>query len=304
MTWQFSTTNIGGSSGAQFGTYRLKEMLKSVGWTIVLSGDGSGVSGAGDNWSGEPMPDFAWFVAQHPQHPTIPLQIRFRIESNPNAITWSFSPSGDYSGGTPTVAATASDEVSGHTSSNYYSSVAGVHVVAADDSAPYGFYMGGWEDNFAGAHSIFVFDPLVATDPLDEHEYIFFTGGDVTPSDAVIGSETTSTSASRCVGTIGNGAFGGTIPGLSYAAGAATPVAPTNEPRSPFTGNETIWPIVYGRRYSLTGEGYKGMGTVMYWGGSRQANHGQTLSINTTRDRIIYGEINLPWDGSVPPNLL
>lgn len=305
MTWQFDVSNMGGSQGAQYGTFRLKEHLKSVGWTVALSGDAGGNSGAADYWVAEPMPDFAWVVMQHPQYPTIPLQIVFHIQSNPNSMYWFFSPSGTFSGGTDTVRATAPDEVTGWGSGNNFSSLSGVLVLGADDAAPYGFYMSGWEDNFGGAYHTTIFDPLTSTDPSDNHEYIFVAGEDNTITDSLLGTESTNVGTTRCVGTIGNGAFSGTIPALSYcAAGGGIVVSPgNNEPRSPYTNNETLWPIAFARRFGLTGEGYKGMSTVMKWGGGRQGDYGNTFS-GPGGDRIIFGDINLPWDGSVPPNIL
>jgi hypothetical protein len=37
----------------------------------------------------------------------------------------------------------------------------------------------------------------------------------------------------------------------------------------------------------------------MRWTGISRAA-GDTLSVSGTRDRIIYGAISLPWDGTVP----
>jgi hypothetical protein len=67
-----------------------------------------------------------------------------------------------------------------------------------------------------------------------------------------------------------------------------------------FNNNDDLFPMVYIRGANQgSPAGYKGVGTVMKWN-SVLRSIGDTQAQNTVRDRIIMGDVSLPWDGSVP----
>lgn len=70
------------------------------------------------------------------------------------------------------------------------------------------------------------------------------------------------------------------------------------------TGNDDIVPVIYTKNSSDGGlSGYKGISSFVRWNGTfRQTS--DTLSVDpsgSSRDRIIAGQCNLPWDGSTVP---
>ena len=68
-------------------------------------------------------------------------------------------------------------------------------------------------------------------------------------------------------------------------------------------GKDDTAPIAYVRGSTSFGTqiGVKGFsGTIMRWLGTTRAV-GDTLSVNVARDRIIVGNVSLPWDPGVVP---
>lgn len=96
--------------------------------------------------------------------------------------------------------------------------------------------------------------------------------------------QTLNSSATRLVAPASNNTF--------IVAGAAG----TN----PYNNNDDLFPLVYVRsanQGSLTG--YKGVSSLLKWN-SVLRSVGDTQAQNTVRDRIIMGDVSLPWDGSIP----
>ena len=69
---------------------------------------------------------------------------------------------------------------------------------------------------------------------------------------------------------------------------------------NPYNNNDDLFPIVFARSANQgTVTGYKGVSSMMKWNGTLRSI-GDTQAQNTVRDRIIMGDLSLPWDGSVP----
>jgi hypothetical protein len=67
-----------------------------------------------------------------------------------------------------------------------------------------------------------------------------------------------------------------------------------------FTGKVDMLPIFLGRFPNLANpRGCKGISSLFYFH-SISALNGDTFSVLSQRDRIVLGDINVPWDGSIP----
>ena len=112
------------------------------------------------------------------------------------------------------------------------------------------------------------------------------------------------TSPNVCLATIPKLTPAGTdfinFPAMSYAnKNFGTYAVPRNLPTNPLTGNDEPYPIPFMRDASLVSPGYKGIGQMLKWHGQNRANVGDLITVATTRDRILFNDMSLPWDGSV-----
>lgn len=302
MAEVFQIASIAASSGASLATSRLCKFLRdSAGWTIPRSGIG-GVGPVGDNLgSGTFATSTDWAVMRNPAGTKEFLIAR---AANVNSgLAW-YSQGALFTGGTGTVRATASDEMILVDGNNMFDSSAGVLALYAETAAPYHFYMLGWTTSFVDIYARLIYDSILSGsgEASDTDPYVWHVGaGAAGPSNFTevnVGSETTGTNTDRCAATIGNGSFRGTVPGLCYRAGS-TLVVPGSGPLTVFgSPTEQSWPIPYGRRAGIASPGFKGQGTIVRWNGTNHAGLGDTLN---TMTRIIFGSVNVPWDGSVPP---
>ncbi len=67
---------------------------------------------------------------------------------------------------------------------------------------------------------------------------------------------------------------------------------------NPHTKKDDYIPVVWGRPVSLgLPFGLKGVGIMMLWAGFKRSNY-DTLSINSEKDRIFCNTVSLPWNGT------
>jgi hypothetical protein len=241
------------------------------------------------------------------QSPDSARQFLFQRAATAYYGTLYYSPGALFTGGTPTSRATATDEVIINDSGAifpYIGAVAdygGVVAAYADTASPYGFYFLGWTKDWTTIYIRIVFDPLADTDPSDTDPYIWHIGSGASNPDNFtytnVASETTSTGGvSRCVGTLGNGTFKGTIPGMYFRDSSVISI-PWYGQANRFQNQMVTYPIAYARRSDLADPGYKGTGSIVRWTSWTSAEFGATLA---NRTRIIFGAINVPWNGSIP----
>ncbi len=83
-------------------------------------------------------------------------------------------------------------------------------------------------------------------------------------------------------------------PGVSYLISAVA-----NATAGPITLSTAYTGTTTSGTSATANTGIKGISSVMRWNGVSRSC-GDTLTLVTTNDRIVYGDVNLPWDGSAP----
>ena len=83
---------------------------------------------------------------------------------------------------------------------------------------------------------------------------------------------------------------------LNDGGGAMWPnVAGTN----PHTTKDALELIQYGRKSSLSAPtGPKGISKFVAWNAASRSSL-ETYSVDSTRDRIVFSDLNFPWNGAV-----
>ena len=191
------------------------------------------------------------------------------------------------------------------------------------ETSPFGFWCSGFRNGGGVYPSMgIVFDPMAAgTIGIGEQDpYIIFSQGDAgatfqsniyssgLPNDSGYGAacwlkygNTAVQQFVRILGAIyytyrGGGGVNIAVPGT--ASGYRGTIGPLGV--NPFNNNDDLFPVVMMRPAYLGGlTGYKGVCSVMKWN-SVPRSCADTQAQNTIRDRIIQGDVSLPWDGSVP----
>jgi hypothetical protein len=175
--------------------------------------------------------------------------------------------------------------------------------VGADNALPFGFWAGAFPTGGGTPNAGLCLDPLISTEPTDADQFVFHMGVagqspfTQTPLTNESGSSTTFRTFSQIISS---------TPGSNYAEFPTVTlnlpsgvVVPNALPTNAITTKDEAFPLIFLRRAAIATPGYKGVSTVMRWTGTNRVT-GSTLTVTTTRDRIIYGQVSLPWDGSVP----
>jgi hypothetical protein len=313
--------------------FRLKALLKSVGWVHQASGDGLAAFSmtpgnvndvittetAGANG----MNPAAWFVLQQPGSAR---QLCFQIQ-DPALQQWrlKYSISAGFTGGTPGafIAARATDEVfvlgGGADEAPSYDAWltyngGQLHAtychMAADNAAPYGFWVTGYpvhgDDYGAYPQFIGMLDPVTPANPGDPDPYVFYftknQGGTALEDEPF---QLYSYAQGAIQGYVD---YGG--PNQAWSPFVAPRVSPQTTGVGPFSfANNRIdrFPVVYmletdwttNNVYGETPSGYKGRSSFLAWC-SQEFLGGQTLQVSTPRDTIVFGWMTLPWNGTLP----
>lgn len=303
--------------------YDIKTALKSVGWVVKASGDGlsayssttdiitSMTSGA-NGW----LNARAWFRIQSPSgneeytfQRTAATTVRAKI-----------SHFAKFTGGSPsaTVTPSAADEailLGGGTDASPTSfSASGLtgyrHYIGMDADAPYSWYSlvifpGGYTSGTASAIPYFMAqDGLSQIEPTDASQIFTMMCGSASllqTSFATASSYTLSSSgAYLCArypstNTTSVLPIGWNMVGLNASSTAMAGNCSGNI----ITLKEELLPFGLWRSTSLVSPAFKGLAATFRLLGANKAP-GDTLSVNSTRDKIIIGQFVFPWDGSVP----
>lgn len=295
--------------------YRFKQLMKSAGWTVPRSGDGTtyfsssdGIT-SGNTGAGGLANNNAWFVLQMPLANSVNRQFMFQMTSygglgSSTNGTIKYSYSAGFTGGSPSgsTPATATD---GYTILNNTSLMPTDRqfrmVVGADNAAPYGFYMGtytsgGGDTSFI--QSAMLMDPLLAGtyDPLDIDPYVIYFDG-------TAGFSLSSLNNNKTFTWLLKG-----LPGEGFVNMSAIPYQVGSQnmfPGSPglgynsITGLEDYAAIMWARnQLSTAPTGFKGIGTLARWT-SIPHYSSDTYSISTTNDYIVLGHVFLPFNGGL-----
>lgn len=315
MTYLFDANGVIPTNGTEV-VYRLKTLLKIAGWTVKSSSDGTTFDSStdiitgfssGSNGLGNTS---AWFRITDAANGR---ELCFQRGTTNIAWRIKYSATSKFtSGGNATTMSTATDEqyilgTSGATASwmntdNTYRWNAG-----ADG---YSFWSAGLPMNKTTSQNfsaVMFLDKLVdgSYNVLDEDPAIIYARGPTTVAFAA-SSITSDSSSSAPQGWILKGFTGaGFVPinPLKYQY-VSSIVIPNNAGVDPFSGAEYNFDVAYGRAFHNTNgitppSGFKGMSSLIKWNGTLKLNY-QVLSINGARDRICFGDLNFPWNGSVP----
>ena len=293
--------------------FELKELLVSVGWTVLASGDGLAIYGAasdvittGESGANGFANTKAWFRIRHPDGVR---EFTFQKAANNYQYRIKFSLAAGFTGGTPGFDQTASaaDEVvlrgAGTDAAPSYVTVlpttdgAWRWKAGADNAAPYNMWAYGHLSGTAlasGCIQIETLDQLQATDG-DGTWIRIQTANPVYTQlwlDSGVGNGSAFVPAVAPVTWTSYGAY------VYYTDGGIC--IPDRQGADPITHSDTLFPIFFGRKSSVANPGFKGVSTQMMWS-TTGANLGETLSTTPgAKDRIVYGDMNLPWKGTDP----
>lgn len=296
--------------------YLIKEHLKTVGWTVPSSSDGTTYNAAGDqithgssgaNGLGNTN---AWVRIRSPDN-SLEITLQRAVNDNTYRIKLARAPMNAGTPGatqTPTTT-TATDEIvvlgAGTDAAptggsfGFGGGTAGAQMLkgGADDTSPYGFWFATSTCGSAGSlvPGIFYLDPLIMTIPGDAFLYVVKAGA----------VETSTGSLSNLDAQANQ---------FSYVA-SATPTVSINMPAQHMViGSNIAIPsdvvttadgrfrellVRYERRAAAASPGYKGVSSLMKWVTPIRLRW-TTLSIDTPHDRIVFGDVSFPWDGSFP----
>lgn len=324
MTRIFSVNNT--PANVSEAIFTLKGVMKSAGWTVPKSSDGSTYNSSGDQitlaGSGAGGMDNAraWFVIQMPgSSRSFCLQRTSSTGAN-TSYQWrvKYSKAAGFSGGSPsaTQVPSASDErvllgagtdASPTFASFVYLGTDGAYRYNcfANNIAPYDFYSWAWAKASGNLYHTFGIDPLVGavsgdTDPYLVH--LYGMGYALTPS-------TFGLSGAQVSGWMGSTFFPHTggypymtagYP-ISHGGGSGLWGTDGNQPNI-ITGKDDLIPLT-AIGYVLAGlPYYKGVLTVVRAIGPCGRHAGDLYSIDSSRDGVAVNQYCvLPWDGSSVP---
>lgn len=312
MTFIFDV-NSAPTTGTEV-VFKFKTLVKNAGWTVKASGDGSAIfssttdiinsSSSGANGLGNSN---AWYRFQDAGGGR-----EFCIQRGASSTQWKVKYSAQSkftTGGSATVMPTATDEKYVLGTSGSFDSWTDTDLTyrwnAGSDGYSFwsvGTKLGNNNPNFS---MIFILDIMVSGtyNVSDVDPAIVFCRNSGATAFSVANLITNN--AALCPqGWILKGLTGeGFVPIQIMKYGSTTAV-PGGVGIDPFSKKDIIVSVPYGRGLTNSNSitppnGFKGIGTIVKWNCTNRLSL-QTLSSASTRDRVVFGDINLPWNGSVP----
>jgi len=315
MAYTFDTNNTP-ATGSE-AVYLLKEALKTAGWTVASSSDGTTYNASGDQISsgssgaGGMANSSAWFRIQMPTLDSVVREFTFQRSTSLN-YQWriKYSYSAGFTGGSPgaTQTPSATDEQilagAGTDASPTYSTILNSsdggyrwNIAAGGAAENYVFYAFSFASGGGVVNAFWLLDRMLSGS---------YPSADVDP--VVMGFAATALNVATIQSTSsvikayldkGGGSEGFvSMPGC-VPEDSATHLA-GNLGTNPHTGNDDSIPIIFARRSALgSPAGWKGIGSMLRMNGVTRTT-GDTYSVGSARDRIIVDDCNLPWDASVP----
>jgi hypothetical protein len=317
MAYSFTVNQTPANNGEAI--YNLKARLVAAGWQVKASGSGATYGASSDVVTTPALMNApnAWFRIADPANMR---ELTFQ-RTSAGSTYWriKYSASAKFTGGSPSATQTpsAADEqlvlgsgTDAVPAGATWTAGDGAYrqQIGADSAAPYTFWMGSYPIGGGAPNSGLVFDVLNSPSPGDADPALIYIGiaGNQNFAVSSLCAVTSNTSTARCVAYLKKGLAGEAfvpMPAQVYSAPASGQFAPTNASTNPQNGKDDEFPILFARSTVLTVPvGYKGMGTVMRWHGTARTT-GDTLNVVAAKDRIIFGEVSLPWDGVTTPVL-
>lgn len=325
MAFQFDVNgSIPGTGAAML--FRMKALLKLVGWTVKASGDGlSSFSSSGDiitsggTGAGGFANTAAWFRIQQPgaNGREFTFQEAGDATTYSCRIKYSGGPGTGFTGGSPsaTQTPTASDEQiifgGGTDASPTYAEFMDVpesnqrfNMIAGDSASNYVFL---WWNQVAGGN-------IRCGMMLDVLQTGTFPGADPDPAVVYINFGSTTifnsdfTNFGSCKSWFKKNLVGAgfvSVSGMTYCTQSNGHIAfPSGLGQNHITGKDDFAPIVWARDTAETAPtGYKGVSSFLLWN-SIQRTYGDTYNVNTTKDYLALSASNssvylaIPWNGT------
>jgi hypothetical protein len=353
MTWRFtdvsdpgngiygqgaSTTSLYCATNGE-AVFRLKEALKSWGWVIQASSDGTNFSNTAGNLNdqittaAEMNNANAWWVIKEPSTQGRQYGLK-RFSTTSWLVTYiprdgSNNTQAASVAGTATALPTYTTQVALHgtlpnTGATSWFNTEGTAYfhIGVDDAAPYNFYMisatvgtgacegGTWirDGMLAGSYPSADVDPYVnflgkvtgvtgSSNALSVRNFSYSTGA-VVYSNSVAGHCYLRKNLSGETYVSIQAAW----PSTKTVSSVVGAVNVNNFGTDSHAGRIYTMPLVWIRgtyNSQAVPVGYKGISSFIRWTMLSRSG-GTTLTISSTRDRVIFGDINVPWDGSVP----
>jgi hypothetical protein len=319
MTFSFSTNNHPPTLTASI--FLWKQFMVSSGWTVSSSSDGSTYNPSGDvitspsNGAGGLANKGTWFVLKQPNN-TRSFCVQRNIYNYDYLWRIKYSVVGFTSGSpgsqrTPTAA--NNDQVlilgAGTDASPIFTAISlnNTTLQIGVDGYSNAFYFITYKTtaNITYIGNVFIFDPILSNPIQDQDPYVIYF-------DTTINSLTQlniSNPINTCPTTyfrrgLSNQSFL-KVPACTYTSyGQPNVIIPNILPVNAINGNIDTFPIYYAGscgyyKPSIIHTGYKGISSIMKWNGTQGSNL-NLLSINSFGDRIVFGDINLPWNGIAP----
>lgn len=307
------------SSNGADSIYQVKEMMKAAGWSVLSSSDGTTYNGAGDQISsggsgaGGMDNTNAWFRIQNPDgveftFQRVNLSYYFRVKCSPvNGFTQNQDGGGSPPDATHTPYATDQGVLIGSgtdasPTGNFLFPNSGTWRFkgGADSASPYHFWSAAFPVGGGVVNHFLAFEGLDACEPTDAAPFHVYIGSSSDPGRGTLGAETGSGTSVRSWATVASTTPSTwTIMPAHYLTTATSFLFPSASVVNPITGKDEVYPIGYGRRSGLGNPGWKGVGSMVQWNGVLRTT-GDTMTVSTTRDRIVFYEVSMPWQGTVP----
>jgi len=310
---------------------RLKNLLVTAGWTVKYTSTGSGSQSSSDLISNDAIMNTqnAYYVVRMPDISGVQREILVQnTDSNSgDGYTYfkcAYSAGAGFTGGDATTAPDATDRAFGNwtgwptNASNAFNnaqmfdnSTSKYVVIIADNAAPYGFSLntfsvtaGTSTGDLSGYFTTggMMLDPLISGtyDAADADPYVFHHSRDV-PTQWMRSTSLQQTSiySSKVYGWVRKG-LSNPLYLPFYVSSIANRGACVS---NPYTGKDDTCAATYVVTYDASVTSWpwhiKGTSSMLRWL-MQNRNTGDTLSVNSTRDRIVIGHMTLPWDGSSP----
>jgi hypothetical protein len=313
MAYVFNVNNAPATGGLAI--YILIATLEAAGWVQMAAGDGTSLfrfapfitSGAtGANGIGN---NSAWTRIQSPDGVR-----EYTIQRGTVGTAWriKYSFAGKFTDGamSATVTPSAADQVimmgAGSDASPTYATAYMLtdntyrYEVCADDASPYTFWSASFANGGGTPRAVLLLDKLTG-EPTDGDTYLtysYYSNSTTGLFATSLLAETASASQQCSYATIPAASPTTLIqmPCATYNNGGNV-IVPSNVTTNPITTKDELLPIVFMRRSAIASPGYKGIATMMKWPGTLRTT-GDTMSVSSASDRIIMGEVSLPWNGS------
>lgn len=318
MAFQYFQATPQGTSGCT-AVFQIKEWLKSVGWAVLESSDGTTYNASGDqithseSGAGGLNNASAWFRMAPGTGGELPeFTIQRVVNSSDFRVKFARAA---FNAGTPGATQTpattiATDEIITNgagtdavpTGASLFAGTGGAFRLkgGADDASPYGFWFALLQNGVTTTVSFsnLILDPLQYQCPGDAQSYVFRSSSQSLQVGSM--SSTAAAQYSWEPSATPNVPINAAV--LNYRMGSNQAVPPstssTGVPTSTQGGFISL-PVIYCRNSAAANPGHKGVSSLMRWSTPYTAQW-QVFSVNGYRDRIAAGEVTLPWGGDVP----